>query len=116
MATAYGKAVEEATERTKGGIKDVRTTIRPDLMPHNLFMAAVALILALDRKRKVGLPRRMMANGGVADFDKYINDLSKQLGDIRETDRKYRKFLRTPYVVDETKEEIAQRFQTGCRE
>ena len=110
LATAYGKAVEEATERTKGGIKDVRTTIRPDLMPQPVYGSG-GFDLGLGPKRKVGLPRRMMANGGVADFDKYMNDLSKQLEDIRETDRKYRKFLDTPYLVDLTQEELDQRTQ-----
>jgi hypothetical protein len=68
LATAYGKAVEEATERTKGGIKDVRTTIRPDLMPQPVFGSG-GFDLGLGPKRKVGLPRRMMATGGLAELD-----------------------------------------------
>ena len=68
LATAYGKAVEEATERTKGGIKDVRTTIRPDLMPQPVFGSG-GFDLGLGPKRKVGLPRRRMANGGLAELD-----------------------------------------------
>ena len=68
LATAYGKAVEKATERTKGGIKDVRTTIRPDLMPQPVFGSG-GFDLGLGPKRKVGLPRRMMATGGLAELD-----------------------------------------------
>ena len=68
LATAYGKAVEEATERTKGGIKDVRTTIRPDLMPQPVFGSG-GFDLGLGPKRKVGLPRRRMATGGLAELD-----------------------------------------------
>jgi hypothetical protein len=68
LATAYGKAVEEATERTKGGIKDVRTTIRPDLMPQPVYGSG-GFDLGLGPKRKVGLPRRMMATGGLAELD-----------------------------------------------
>ncbi len=68
LATAYGKAVEEATERTKGGIKDVRTTIRPDLMPQPVYGSG-GFDLGLGPKRKVGLPRRRMATGGLAELD-----------------------------------------------
>ena len=68
LATAYGKAVEDATERTKGGIKDVRTTIRPDLMPQPVYGSG-GFDLGLGPKRKVGLPRRMMATGGLAELD-----------------------------------------------
>ena len=68
LATAYGKAVEEATERTKGGIKDVRTTIRPDLKPQPVYGSG-GFDLGLGPKRKVGLPRRMMATGGLAELD-----------------------------------------------
>jgi len=37
MAALYGKATKDAAERTKGGLQDIRTSIRPDLMPAPTF-------------------------------------------------------------------------------
>jgi len=37
LAALYGKATKEAAEKTEGGLRDVRLSTRPDLMPQQVF-------------------------------------------------------------------------------
>ena len=37
LAALYGKATKEAAEKTAGGLQDIRTSVRPDLMPQPTF-------------------------------------------------------------------------------
>jgi len=37
LAALYGKATKEAAEKTKGGLRDIRLSTRPDLMPQQTF-------------------------------------------------------------------------------
>ena len=37
LAGLYGKATKEAAEKTEGGLRDIRLSVRPDLMPQQTF-------------------------------------------------------------------------------
>ena len=37
LAGLYGKATKEAAEKTEGGLRDIRLSVRPDLMPQQVF-------------------------------------------------------------------------------
>jgi hypothetical protein len=37
LALLYGKAVKDAAEKNKGGLTDIRQSVRPDLMPQGTF-------------------------------------------------------------------------------
>ena len=62
MAALYGKAVKEDFKRKEGGLKDIRQSVRPDLMPQQTFQGfdlGVRKNVALG-----GLQELDMRNGG----------------------------------------------------
>ena len=70
LAGLYGKAVKEDYEKKEGGLKDIRQSVRPDLMPQQTFQgfdlgirkAAMGGLQELRPGYANGTPRGLMAN------------------------------------------------------
>ena len=70
LAGLYGKAVKEDYEKKEGGLKDIRQSVRPDLMPQQVFQgfdlgvrkAAMGGLQELRPGYANGTPRGLMAN------------------------------------------------------
>ena len=64
LAALYGKAVKEDFKRKEGGLQDIRTSIRPDLMPQQTFQGFDMGIRKPVTAALGGLQELDMRNGG----------------------------------------------------
>ena len=71
LAALYGKATKDAAEKTAGGLQDIRTSVRPDLMPQPTFQGF-----------DLGIRPGMAEGGVITDPNNLSDEDAKKLENI----------------------------------